>query len=419
MQQRFVNDEEQRATAHRDETAAHARRVAADASTVHHNEESEALLDEATLEQTRATLESKRRAHTRLLLIQPALYWSVLMLVAATTGILSSANPSLRQPILLHAIPQALALLAGYRLKDPKLGALSGASFHVARALLILMLSAWPQFSSVLSEHPAQMLWLFLLPPALGALGGVIGQNREKLRSRRGERGGGRGGFRPIPPLAAGLALIAATTGGIAPRFMAPADAGFGPVGRIPMGGGMMRVPPIAPPAAPMMSIFDGPVRVGNGEYQYRFEVGPTESLDIPAVPGSIPMLSEGTPLASADGSSALRLDPAGNLVWDKAGETSRIIAQGSEGAFSNLSLSADGNMAVFQQGEQFQVYTPSKNTRAIEDLVRQFWKDAPETVVDGSVLSASWDSSGSVLHGIFRDLSGQLKRFSFALTRE
>lgn len=403
MQQRFVNDEESR-TGARTLSGGDAATVSVSATP----SQSAALSEETLHAQAVEKVESRRRAHVRALLVQPALYWSVLMLVAATTGILSSANPSLRQPILLHAVPQALALLAGYRLKDPKLGAISGASFHVARGILIVMLAAWPTFSAVLRDYPGQMAWLFLLPPALGALGGYVGQQRAKA-SKAGRR---LSPMAPLGPIAAGLGIIAATTGGIAPRFLpGPTDQGMVPIA---VAGLPTTLPADGPP---MFWQSDGRLTVGNSEYAYRQQTRTltgNEDLSLPGLSGAVPQIGQGEVLGSADGNASLRLDPSGNLVWDQAGAASRIIAQGSDGAFANLSISADGNMAIFQQGESYQVFTPSKGTRPVEDLVRQFWKNPPFTVPDGASTFSGFDPAGGTLRTVFADPDGQ--RYAFEL---
>lgn len=333
-----------------------------------------------------------RRAN---LLVQPALHWSVLMLVASITGLLSATNPSLRQPILLHAVPQLLALVAGYRLRDPRLGALSGASFHVARAALILLLGAWPRFSEVLADHPAQMAWLFLVPPALGAFGGWLGSVRRMV-------GPGRRGTPIHASLAAGVAVIAATTAGIAPRFLSPAP-----------GVSVGEIAPITsqiPGAFPFFSESSGPLSIGDARYAFRFTVTQTpDAMDAVAraiAPGTMaPMLTPDQMLRSADGATTVSLDSKGALVWNQGG-TQRTIAAGTQ-PFSQLSLSRDGNMVAFRQGESFQVFTPSKGARPVEDLVRQFWNDAPFRVEDGKALAAAFDRTPDTLNIVFLGADG------------
>ncbi|MFM7320816.1 MAG: hypothetical protein ACKO5K_04735, partial [Armatimonadota bacterium] len=344
---------------------------------------------------TEVTEDAVKARHDRIrrvnLLVQPALHWSVLMLVAAITGLLSTANPSLRQPILLHAVPQVLALVAGYRLRDARLGALSGASFHIARAALILLLGAWPRFSEVLSDHPAQMTWLFLVPPALGAFGGWLGSVRETVSSRRGNT--------PIrTSLAAGLAVIAATTAGIAPRFLSALP------GKNIAGNPIVNT---IPGAFPYFSESSGPLSIGNARYLYNFTVVQTgDALDAVArasAPGTqAPMLTTDQVLRSVDGATTVSLDGKGALVWNQGG-TQKTIAAGKQ-PFSQLSLSRDGNMVAFRQGDQFQVFTPSKGTRPVEDLIRQFWNDAPFRVEDGQALAATFDRTPDTLNLVFRN---------------
>ena len=329
-----------------------------------------------------------RRAN---LLAQPAMHWSALMLVAAVTGALSIDNPSVRQPILLHAVPQVLALLAGYRLRDPKLGALSGASFHVARALLIVLLGAWPRFAEVCAAHPVQMAWLFVLPPALGMFGGWLGSVRETVASRRGAA--------PLrTSLAAGLAVIALSTAGIAPRFL---ESGVRAPGSAPL-----QTIPGNPGFLPYFSENTGTMGIGDAQYDFGFNVAQvTDALDAVArtsAPGTVaPMLTREEVLRSAVGDTTVSLDSKGNLTWTRDGKATQIAA--GKQPFSQLSLSNDGNMVAFRQGDRHMVFTPSKGTRPVEDLIRQFWNDAPFQVEDGQALAASFNRARDTLDMVFR----------------
>ncbi len=340
-------------------------------------------------------VEAKRRGYQLALLTQPAAAWSLLIAVAAATGILSVDNPSIRQPILLHAIPQILALLAGYRLKDVRKGALAGMSFHIARVALIVLLSAWPRFAEVVSENPAQLAWLFVLPPALGAFGGWLGNVKEQVRSRRG--------FAPIgTSLAAASVLVAATTAGIAPRFLQG-----GPV----MGPGAA-VASMPTPLLPFFSESAGTLSVGTGEYDYQFQVtSAADRLDAIArvnAPGTnAALLTPDQMIRSADGSTTVAFNKTGELVWTKGGEE-MVITAGRE-PLSQLSLSQDGNMVVFRQGEDFMVFTPSKGLRGVEDLVRQLWQDPLFDVADGTVLAAGFGRDPSALNMVFPSADGDV----------
>jgi len=317
----------------------------------------------------------------------------LLVAVAAVTGILSVDNPSIRQPILLHAVPQILALVAGYRLKDVRKGALAGMSFHIARAALIVLVSAWPRFADVVAENPAQMAWLFVLPPALGAFGGWLGSVKEHVRSRRG--------FAPVgTSLAAASVLVAATTAGIAPRFLQG-----GPV----LGPGAA-VASMPAQILPYFSETAGNLAVGTGEYDYQFQVTTAvDQLDAMArvnAPGTnAALLTPDQMMRSQDGSTTVAFNKSGELVWNKSGEE-MVITSGRE-PLSQLSLSQDGNMVVFRQGEDFMVFTPSKGLRGVEDLVRQFWQDSLFDVEDGTVLAAGFGRDPSALNMVFPSEDG------------
>jgi hypothetical protein len=409
MQQRFVGPEnESRSTSGELSEAARGSRLSGDSqSTSAAAGETRALAEQVGVAASRAaletsevtepsTIESKRRAYELALLTQPAAAWSLLVAVAAVTGVLSIDNPSIRQPILLHAIPQLLALVAGYRLKDIRKGALSGASFHVARGLLILLLSAWPRFAEVVADNPAQMAWLFLLPPALGAFGGWLGSVRQQVAARRG--------FAPIATsLAAASMLVASTTAGIAPRFLQ---------------GGRAMVPGIPPlasmpaPAFPFFSESGGQLTVGDSTYDYSFQV--TTAADrIDAIarvnaPGTnAALLTPDQMIRSADGATTVAFNRSGELVWNQ-GKREMVITAAKE-PLSQLSLSQDGNMVVFRQGEDFMVFTPSKGLRGVEDLVRQFWQDPLFEVADGTVVAAGFGRDTNALNLVFPSEDGDI----------
>lgn len=413
MQQRFVDPESesrsasgQRAQAERSAATTAANGSVASEGMGSPQETLRALSDDLTnatrtvstkdsLEAQQAQMESKRRGYQLALLTQPAAAWSLLIAVAAVTGILSVDNPSIRQPILLHAVPQILALIAGYRLKDVRKGALAGMSFHVARAALIVLLSAWPRFAEVVADNPAQMAWLFVLPPALGAFGGWLGSVKDQVRTRRG--------FAPVgTSLAAASVLVAATTAGISPRFLQGGPA-MGPGAAVASMPGTL---------LPYFSESGGTLAVGTGEYDYQFQVTTTaDQLDAVArvnAPGTnAALLTPDQMMRSADGSTTVAFNKSGELVWNKSGEE-MVITSGRE-PLSQLSLSQDGNMVVFRQGEDFMVFTPSKGLRGVEDLVRQFWDNPLFEVTDGTVAAAGFGRDPSALNMVFPSEDGDV----------